>query len=141
MPYSVEVEDTEDNNGERGTYMLRTKSDLSVGGDVIGGSIHNGKGAKVDIDADYPTVGRTVRSSKRSRSKCRKCRKKCHKKVRSECGQKCNGWIRCWEDCKSEIMKTVSQNVRKNVGQRMNILSYMIPQVMSLKTPSTTVNK
>merc|ERR1712215_472923 len=67
--------------GERGASMFRTKSDLSLGGDVIGGSIQNGKGAKVDIDADYPTVGR----SKRSGSKCQKCRQKCLKNHRPEC--------------------------------------------------------
>jgi len=91
--YLVEVEDTENNNGERGTYMFRTKSDLSVGGDVIGGSIQNGKGAKVDIDADYPTIGR----SKRSPYKCELCFNNCYSKLcqkipvkrGSKCVKKC----------------------------------------------------
>jgi len=97
-PYSVEVEDTEDNNGERGTYMLRTKSDLSVGGDVIGGSIHNGKGGKVDIGADYSTVGR----SKRSYSKCTQCQHKCHRKEGTECEVMCGNVKFCQYDCMKE---------------------------------------
>jgi len=91
-PHLVEVEDTEDNNGERGTYMLQTKSDLSVGG-----SIHNGNGSKVDIGADYQDYERAmpilecVRRYKKCKSKCRtnvlKGRKKC-RKCRSKI-QKC----------------------------------------------------
>merc|ERR1712236_57040 len=42
--YPVEVEDTEDNKGERGTYMFRTKRDLYVGGDVRGGKMNNAPG-------------------------------------------------------------------------------------------------
>merc|ERR1712215_559439 len=114
-PYLVQVEDTEDNNGESGTYMLRTKSDLSVGGDVIGGSIHNGKGAKVDIDADNSTVGRTVRSSKCSRSKCRKCKEcwfncvkgrwtRCRKKYNSRCEYRLDG-SKINKNCKSKCKK------------------------------------
>merc|ERR1712215_267017 len=42
--YPQEVEDTEDNNGERGTYMFRTKRDLYAGGDVRGGKMNNAPG-------------------------------------------------------------------------------------------------
>merc|ERR1712215_351099 len=45
----VEVEDTEDNNGERGTYKFRTKRHLSIGGGINGGFLNNGQDATVDI--------------------------------------------------------------------------------------------
>merc|ERR1712215_121263 len=45
-----EVEDTEDNNGERGTNMItRTKRDLNIRGCIDGGILHNGQGAKANI--------------------------------------------------------------------------------------------
>merc|ERR1719369_1031161 len=109
MHYLVEVEDTENNNGERGASMFRTESDLSLGGDVIGGSIQNGKGAKVDIDADYPTVGR----SKRSGSKWQKCLKN----HRPECKWLCKASRRsdkkiCRSDCQKRIPSICTYNYR-----------------------------
>jgi len=111
--YLVEVEDTENNNGERGTYMFRTKGDLSVVGDVIGGSIHNGKGGKVDIGADYSTVGR----SKRSQSKCQKCRRKCKSKQWNEPKVSCKTQPRsyrkaCLSGYKYQIDKLCNSNCK-----------------------------
>merc|ERR1712215_573287 len=108
-PNLLEVEDTEDNNGERGTYMIRTKSDLSVRGDVIGGSIHNGKGAIVDFGADYSEDGGFGGRSKRrtkGRKKCqRKCQSKCPLKYQKKCQKKCQSKFqskcrsKCWSKC------------------------------------------
>merc|ERR1712215_128709 len=55
--YPQEVEDTEDNNGERGTYMFRTKRDLYAGGDVRGGKMNNAPGAG-GVVLDGITIGR-----------------------------------------------------------------------------------
>merc|ERR1712236_45967 len=48
-PYPVEVEDAENNNGERGTYLSRTKRHIDIGGNVKGGSFINGPGASAKV--------------------------------------------------------------------------------------------
>merc|ERR1712215_194152 len=102
-PHLVEVEDTEDNNGERGTYMLQTKSDLSVGG-----SIHNGNGA----DYSYMPMETCDRRFNKCRSKCRKkCKPRCTSKVRI--GRK--GRKKC-QKCRSKIQSKCEQNVRENIS-------------------------
>merc|ERR1712215_112479 len=49
QPYLGDVEDTEDNNGKRGTYLSRTKRKITFGGDCTGCQINNAPGGQVDI--------------------------------------------------------------------------------------------
>merc|ERR1712215_122444 len=49
QPYLGDVEDTEDNNGERGTYLSRTKRKITFGGGCTGCQINNAPGGQGDI--------------------------------------------------------------------------------------------
>merc|ERR1712215_484179 len=55
QPYLGDVEDTEDNNGERGTYLSRTKRKITFGGGCTGCQINNAPGKRC------PNMSRTKR--------------------------------------------------------------------------------